>query len=558
MLLSSSSLATGLIFPSLSTAQSQEESLKYKVGEEARETIVAKETIRVKDVEIGSDQFSEARNAIPSIYGYRKASITAKIQALEENWNKTREIFLLEVEKVFGKRVFRSAETNSEAFIKLIDGFRERNQEFPITVYSAKSWARGEDNDEQIRLHITEFETFMTSYFIVSEKDLKSDSSNIPSVDIITVNPIETISLADLRNQQVPKIVRNQLIPESKAKELFLTESKTRNKLTRTYLAGFVTTNTEFMENLSIERWVSTRDNVKSEIVFEKGEIIVSKGDTITPVIKEALDLMIIGMRFSRLRSSVKIELAKENQPNSSKKDTEKMPPVSPPQREMKEPVEERPKGKLPPLLGSTTVAQSDKTSQATRKSSAATPNGNPSFISSFYLWFFGLGIITVVLILVVLHFRKSPTDYINTETPALIQDDRKSLIKALSSQLTQTLFRQRQQLLKSKETATAQVAAMENRIAKLQPEIFDKLKAYEDKIKDLEEQLRQRGVTIEALNQAISSEEDQEDKEVPFPGHDASHAMEEEEPTILMEEVLEDMEAENNFEKKIAKGFES
>ena len=266
---------------------------------------------------------------------------------------------------------------------------------------------------------------------------------------------------------------------------------------------------------------------------------------------------MIIGMRFSRLRSSVKIELAKENLPDSAKKDTEKPPSASPPKRETEEPVEEIPKGKLPPLLGPTTVAQSGKASQPTHISAAAIPNSNPSTISSFYLWIFGIGIIVIAFILVVLHFRSSPAAYINTETPVLIQDDRQSLIKALSSQLTQTLFRQRQELLKSKETATAQVAAMENRLAKLQPEIFDKLKAYEDKIKDLEEQLRQRGVTIEALNQAISSEEDRDNKEVQFPGHEV-FAMEEEEPTILMEEVLEDMEAENNFEKRIAKGFKS
>jgi hypothetical protein len=71
------------------------------------------------------------------------------------------------------------------------------------------------------------------------------------------------------------------------------------------------------------------------------------------------------------------------------------------------------------------------------------------------------------------------------------LQEDRQSFIKSLSSQLTQTLFRQRQELIKSKESATAQVAAMENRLARMQPEIFDKLRAYEEKIRDLEAQLK-------------------------------------------------------------------
>ena len=97
---------------------------------------------------------------------------------------------------------------------------------------------------------------------------------------------------------------------------------------------------------------------------------------------------------------------------------------------------------------------------------------------------------------------------YLSEEEPLAVVEDRKqSLVKALTSQLTQTLFRQRQELIRSKEEATAQVAAMESRLAKLQPEILAKLAAYEKKIKDLENQLRQQGVSKEMMNQNVSDD---------------------------------------------------
>jgi len=400
MLLSSLSLAIGLIIPTQATAQPQEESLKYKVGERARQTIYAIETIRVADAVKRPEIISEIRKTIPPIYGYRKSSMTTQIQALEDDWIKTRETFLSEAEKVFGTRVLRNVETTSEAFSKFLSGFQIRNQGFPITDNTGKRWARGDEDREQLQLHITEFETFMTSYFIGSEKDLSSNE--IEQVDLISISLLEPESLADLKNLPMSKLALSQLLEVSKAKELFQSESNTRNKPTRIYLSTFVRPNTEYMENLSIERWANADSNQKKETVFEKGEIVVYKGDIITPIIKEALDLMIIGLRFSRLKSSVKTELAKENEHTHSPKAPIESPLLAPQKQEIREPEDERPQGILPPLLGPTTVAQSNKASQPIGVSSPATSNANPSVISAFYLWLIGIGTMVLVSILVV------------------------------------------------------------------------------------------------------------------------------------------------------------
>ncbi len=105
----------------------------------------------------------------------------------------------------------------------------------------------------------------------------------------------------------------------------------------------------------------------------------------------------------------------------------------------------------------------------------------------------------------------------------------------------------------------------MENRLARMQPEIFDKLRAYEEKIRDLEAQLKQRGVDIAALKAHKVSGSNNAKEEpastgttpVPFPGN-RSEIVDEEGPIDLMHEVLDDVDNEDVFEKRTAKGFEA
>ena len=312
---------------------------------------------------------------------------------------------------------------------------------------------------------------------------------------------------------------------------------------------------------------------------------------------------MIVSLRFNRMKDSVKIELAKEPRPSSENETetavepSEETPTQSPaPRPELRQETTDRPQGKLPPILSPTTYAETESTPSPGPIDEAVNAAGNdlpaavayssPSsgIIGGFARWMIGLFLLVVVGTLVLLHFRKSPPVYISEDQPLALMEDRKqSLVKALASQLTQTLFRQRQELLKSKEEATAQVEAMENRLAKLQPEIFDKLAAYEKKIKQLEAQLRARGVTPEEMNQPLEDEvarpifddlkasaegeenletssetevvDVEDDKEVPFPGHVVADDLDEDGPSDLLEEVMEDLEAEDNFDKRIAKG---
>ncbi|MCZ6674735.1 MAG: hypothetical protein O7C75_17540, partial [Verrucomicrobia bacterium] len=613
-------------------AQYSDEELQYKVGERARDTIYANETIRLSDPEKHPDVFTEVRNTIPALYGYRKSASSIAGRYLTNNWNSTRETFISSLNQVFGKRTFRPVEANSAPFGSFIDSFQARNKEYPLSDALARRWATGEAAADELNELIDLLDAFMTAYFIRLDEEPSNAITNLEKVDLITIGQFEPASISDVGNQPMAQIARRQFLPLSQAQEIFPKQSGHPNLALKQYLAQFIQANTQFLENLSIERWVAAQEELKNEVVFQRGDVVVKKGAEITPAIKEALDLMIITLRYSRLKDSVKIELAKEKPALNTKEaiisdkaKTEESTTAPLTKPVIKESEKQRPEGKLPPLLRPTTVAQSDISMQAntslddTLPPVPARPDSDGTFVSAsinnglsvmdtLYRWLIGLAIILVVGLLVFLHFRSGPPVYIKSdETPAVIEDHRQtSMIKALTSNLTQTLFRQRQTLLKSKESATVQVAAMENRLAKLQPEIFDKLKAYEEKIKDLEKQLEHRGVSVESLNEpfiddnesevtwtgtkgdsktdqvarpqfedlegTVEGEENmdnptfiraeesgsEEEKEVPFPGNSASDNLEEEEePAELMEEVLEDLEAEEDLEKKIAKGFE-
>lgn len=612
--------AVGLLLPACLFSQTQEKALEYRVGERARETIYAPETIRVTDPAKHPDVFKEVRNQIPPLYGYDKSASRRSAQALLTDWENTRNAFLSSAERVFGKRVFRPVETASTPFGYFVDSFQGQARGVPVSDAVARRWAGGDPANDVINAHVAQLEAFMTAYFIRQNEEPDAAQSTHEVVDLININRTEPGNLSELADQPLAKINRRQFLTESQAKQLFLRQTNL-NRALKQHLSQWVLPNTHFLERVSIERWVSAQTSMKNEIIFEEGDTVVKEGQEITPLIKEALDFMIIGLRYQRLKDSVKIELAKENAETTPAKSTpaegtkKQESPASPPaaQPTTQEPENKRPQGKLPPRLSPTTVArsgQNEKSGEESLSSIPAQSTAEGNFVSasldralssmdSLYIWLIGACIVLLGVMLVILHFRQNlPARIQGDQTPAIIEDRRQNLIKALASHLTQTLFRQRQTLLKSKESATAQVAAMENRLAKLQPEIFDKLKNYEDKIKDLEEQLKHRKSTVDSLDGPLVQDEDETDldweskeskgipgsifkdiksttrpekcpgnpdkpangtrghhKEVPFPGQKSALDPDDDAPVELMEEVLEDLEAEEGFENRFAKG---
>lgn len=598
-LLSSIIWSAGFSFLCSIEAQTTGQDLDYRVGDQARETIRATERIRISDPEKNPDAFSDVRSRIPPIFGYSKESVAATKTAFEQSWRATREDLLSSLERVFGKRELRAVETSSEAFSNFIDTFQSANKGFPLTDDQARRWAMGNPAENLLKQHLSRLETFSTAYFIRSDEAPDLPSSTPTEVDLITLADNTSPTLEEFQDMPFAKLTYRQFIPVSQARQLFQKQSDLASRSVKAYLSLFIQANTRYMEALSIERWDDEQKAIQHEIVFEAGDVIVRAGEPITPVIKEALDIMAVNLRFSRLKDSVKIELAKEPGPSTTDTKTESPPPAPPPpaRQETNEPIqkpsrEEKPEGKLPPALSPVTVADAGSKQPTKRAEPAIAANPTPtpgSTIDSFYLWIIGLGLAALAGFLVFLHYRKGPAVYIHEDqTPALVSDDRQHLMKALTSQLTQTLFRQRQTLLRSKEEATAQVAAMEDRLAKLQPEIFDKLQAYETKIKELEERLQEQGVSLDSLDRPLVEEDPEdkaytlfsdlkgavegedkmkvtnlrsshepEEKEVPFPGNLDAEDRENEIPTELMNEVREDLAVEDDLNKRIARGSE-
>ena len=590
-------------------AQNSEESLEYRVGQRARTTIYASDTIRLSDPGKHPDVFTEVRNTIPPLFGYRKIAANEATRALSRSWNDTRDSFLDSLQQVFGKRSFRTSEITSGSFQSLIDSFQATNRGFPVTDELARRWAVNDLANDRLGRLSGHIEDFMTAYFIRPENNPAIASISHSDADLITIADQAPESLDDLNGFPQARVAIRQFLSMQRAQQVFSSQTRIPDQAVKAHLTELIRPNIEYLESLSIQRWVDAQSKLKNEIVFEKGSVVVEQGQRITPVIKEALDHMIISLRYSRLRNSVQIELAKENpdmdseastpSPRTTEETTVEPKSVQPARQEIEE---DRPKGKLPPLLSPTTVVQSDPSNRAESAGEQTAPTQQArtdldrllTWMDSLYRWLIIVCIALLIGALVFLHFRnKTPINISEDSTPAIIEDGRSSMIKTLASNLTQTLFRQRQTLLKSKESATAQVAAMEDRLAKLQPEIFDKLKAYEEKIKDLEDQLEHQTPSGEGtsnplaendlqvdsekgkverlqfeaeINGAIEEEETdsnlsefhEDDKAVPFPSHAVSNDLEDEVPAELMEEVLEDLEAEEAVEKRIAKGSES
>jgi hypothetical protein len=428
-------LISGTVFLTLAVAQYDETSLQYSVGDRARHTIYANETLRIQGEDTSKKSLAKAQRSIPPIYGYQKGFVRAQSRTMVDNWGETRESFLNSLDKVFGKRTFRNIEISAPPFKEFISVFQARNDGFPIDDNIARRWARGDGADEVIGGLVGEFESFMTSYFIVSDQALLSAPSELPNVDLISLSGSGPQNLVSLPNPTFVKLASQQLLSESEARKRFSELNSMYRSEAQKYVLQFVRPNTIYLEQLSLERWYGSSGSTKHETIFQKGEEIVVQGETITPVIKEALDLMIINLRFSRLRSSVQIELAKENkegfeespktnsdqlaEPESKRESTPTLDSTAP------LPKEDKKEGMLPPLLSPTTVAQTESLKENQSAAMLNSPAENalsadtgrdyratsstPSLVGSFYIWVIGIVLVAVVSALVILHFRSGP-----------------------------------------------------------------------------------------------------------------------------------------------------
>jgi hypothetical protein len=417
----------------------------WPIGARADRDVITPIELVVQDPEETQLLQDRAAARVGLIYRLDVSAPAEAARRLERAFFAAREEFRSAAVNQFGRYPVPEFAFEEERFAKFAESWLTRWNGFPASPELLKAWALGDPGRDQL-VPLTEMLGHFQGERRIRESTVEPDSGlGLPDVRLVAVERPDTpLTMADV-DRAAMNVPRTEFVPLAKARlDLQAQFTEADAKLGR-FLAAQLQPNVIYEETLTREVRRSVVGSISSLDRYRAGQALVRKGEVVTPAVRAALD---------QLRAVAPEGVAViETQPEAA-------PPAT---IVMQEPAP----------------------------------------------WYGGMGTLIAVSILVLalsilfLARRVHRTHAIVQHSTALtvMQAERESLPgenperaqiveRALRDAAVQSLYGQRQQLAEQNRQATEKLEDLEARISRLQPQIRAKLRAYEDRIAELEGEL--------------------------------------------------------------------
>lgn len=399
---------------------------------------------------------AQAAAGVPAIFRFVPQLAEAAVADLNLGIVQSKPVFLADVEARFGPVPLGSKVVLTEEFKQFRRDWVENHKLFPPKFQIARAWATGGDPEPHLAPYRERLRQVMTGVHL-REAEVEVDAM---------VGPAEARLVAAQADDEklTPEAVAARATPFNRS--LLQSIPKVRDEVRESMLkedwpaARFLGTlmrpNTFFEAALTrAERQARMHAVVAPTLRQAPGDLVVRAGEMVTPRMHAALAALRRAFDqdpkpFAPARTASATPLAPAPEPAS---------------------------------------APEDGAGMAAPASPAAAP------IWANRVFFIGLpaAIAILALAVVVLAVRLPRRSALLVATPEKGQPE-SPVVLALRDITVQRLFGQRQELIATQDKSSDQVASLEERIARLQPQLQAKLRAYEVRIRELEEQLARRG----------------------------------------------------------------
>jgi membrane-associated HD superfamily phosphohydrolase len=437
----------------------------YQLGDKAEEDIVATSKISVVDPE-GTEALKEKEaQRVPVVVRYYTNAADELEARFRKAFVQTREDFLQSVNKSFGHRTLSAEELSSFKFDSLAVLFQKQNKLFPLSTNRAALWATGDADDAYQTSLASTLRQMMSP--IIRPEPLPEGIKIGNTVRLVSVGDNSGPLTAPIVDRQGKSFLRTNMVALAAVKKdlqnFFATDEREVGK----YLASLLKPNCVVDEEITRQLRAKRTEGMWSVYDFEPGQIIAHRGQVIDRKVKAAID---------QLKEKAVVGQLQELQVK-----------------------QQAAVGQLQQLVAA------DKAKGARAQ--------------EHVLWLVG-ALAAVVLILAIatwqLARRRHPVSMLPAtvggdagewQQRALVAEQRTEnlqhaaraglmahLSQWFSRVLTQRLISQRRMLLDTHDNAAAEMAALEERLEKVQAPLQVRLAAYEHRIAELEKELVVRG----------------------------------------------------------------
>jgi len=262
----------------------------YQVGDKAPLDIKTPVPLVVVDDERTETlRQQEAQRISPIFLFNTNAAAEAEVKMLTA-YTAAKEGFAKTIERAYKTRTLDPETVAEERFAKLIATYQKQNRSFPLTTNLATLWALGETDQAILEDLATTLREALRAWIRV---DTLSASARIgPSqVRLITVgsNAQPRSDLDAALAESVP-FYKSNFVSVTQSRKKLQAKFGPETQWAAKFLAGFVRENCVCDENLTLEQRARRTDPILAADTYEAGAIVAKAGTLIDRKIKAALD----------------------------------------------------------------------------------------------------------------------------------------------------------------------------------------------------------------------------------------------------------------------------
>lgn len=417
----------------------------WRIGAAAERDLFAPADLLIRDPDAEAQLRTRAEDSVSSIYRFDPTLADGAAAELEKAFAESREVFRKDLAAEFGAVPLTSAQVTSDAFRTFRKKWSDGTSLFPPKFAIARAWALGQPGDEHLGPYREKLVRTMRETFLAEEPAAPDAAVGPAEVRVVTVKSSDEAVTAAQVATSAATVRRAQILSLAQARDVMRDSMVREDWPAARFLGRRLRPNTLFEAALTrAERESRARESAPAPERILAGRAIVRVGETITP-------------RHYAALGELKRVLA--NDPVAAAAFTAQIRGEPPP-----EPVAVQP----------------------------VAPWMNWTFMVVLPVAF---GILAVALLVaVILLFRRTRRAGPGTALEVRGSENN-TVATALRDEAVQRLYTQRQDLLAGQHASSSEVESLEQRIARLQPQLQQRLRLYAARVAALEAELaRVRG----------------------------------------------------------------
>jgi hypothetical protein len=277
---------------------------EYKLGERANADVVTPVQLIVIDAErTEALRQAEARRVLP-VFRHDPQAIDQAEAELRSTFADKRQKFLEALQTAYERPKLDADAVTESRFQRLVRAFQREHKPFPLPAALAETWAKGEPDDPLLKDWAGVVRAAMSRYLRPDNLSSESRSSSGQLRAYVQASPEPVPDLATIDRIGID-VARTNSASVGRARRELQAALTNQEPATAKFLGGLLRPNCFFEEELTRQSRVRRTDPMWAADRYEPGQVIVRAGDVVDAKARRALDQLKAKLEADQARVEV-------------------------------------------------------------------------------------------------------------------------------------------------------------------------------------------------------------------------------------------------------------